>query len=168
MSNCILWAYNARQAKKYGKDITAVQQAILLVSDPLTHMEYQFSERYDRRSFSATIQDGDNGVRFKDIKYSHPERWVPLLLPMTNEQEDRGYVFAKSIEGAPYDLVGVASLASKWKIIRPHPDKYWCNEADGGVIKAAYEYGDEFQPDTMHPVSLWFEMYRRINGRLTP
>lgn len=168
MANCILWAYNAREAVRHGKRLTAVQRAILIISDPLTHTEFQFSGRHDELSFSSTIQDGDNGVRFKDIEYSHPERWVRLLLPMNNEREDRGWAYAKSIEGKPYDLIGVVSLASKVKLIKPHPDKYWCNEADGGVIKAAYGYGREFRPDTMHPVSLWFRMYQLINGRLTP
>ncbi len=167
MSNCILWAYDARNAERFGKSLTAVQRAILIVSDPLTHMEYQFSERYGKVSFSSTIQDGDKGVRFKDIRYSHPERWVPILLPMTNEQEDRGHVYAKSIEGKDYDLVGVASLASKWKIIKPHPDKYWCNEATGGVIQVAYGYGLEFRPDEMHPVDLFFVMYRLTHGIIT-
>ncbi len=168
MSNCILWAYNAREAVKHGKRLTAVQRAIMVVSDPLTHTELQFSERFSGLSFSSTIQGGDKGVRFKHIEYSHPERWVKMLLPMTNEQEDRGIEYANSIDGKPYDLIGVASLASKVKLIKPHPDKYWCNEADGGVIKAAYEYGDEFKPDQMHPVSLWFRMYQLIAGRLTP
>ncbi len=168
MADCILWAYNAREAKRHGKATTAIQRAILLISDPLTHTEFQFSARGDGMSFSSTIQDGDNGVRFKHIDYSHPERWVSLLLPMTNRQEDMGYEWAKTIEGSEYDLFGVMSLASEWKIIKPHPDKYWCNEADGGVIKAAYGYGDDFQPDQMHPVDLWFEMYQRLIGRRTP
>ncbi len=162
MADCIAWSYNARRAEESGKPITPVQHVILTRSDPLVHTELQFSERHGKISFSSTIQDGDKGCRFKDIKYSHPERWIKLILPMTDAEEDRAWRRAKVLDGAKYDLIGLASFGTKWDIIKPDPDKYWCNEVVGDVVSYAYEYGTDFVPHFYHPVSFFFEMYCRL------
>lgn len=164
MSDCIAWSYDARRAEVAGKKITAVQHVILNRSDPLVHTEFQFSERCGRISYSSTIQGGDKGCRFKPIKYSHLERWIKLILPMTDEQENRAMIKARELEGKEYDLIGLASFGTKWDIFKPDPDKYWCNEVVGELVKAAYEYGPEFVPHFYHPVSFFFEMFCRIEN----
>ena len=145
MSNCNLMSYNAKRAEQYGKPLTPINRLVFAVSDPLTHSEFKFSSRfssrYRYRSFSFTLQDDGVG-RFKDILYSHSERWDRLILPMTDEQEDRAYEKALELVGLPYDTIGVASL--KTGLIKQDPDKYWCSEAVGELIKAAYQWGDDF------------------------
>jgi hypothetical protein len=171
--NCILRSYNARQAYQYGKDITPVQRIIMARSDPLVHTEFEFSERQDGISFSSTMQDDVSGCRFKQISYSHPLRWTSIVLPMTDEQEDRAWERAIELEGKKYDLIGLAGFGSEWDIVKPHPDKYWCSEAVAELIKAAYEYDiprwptkpvDLFIPHRFHPNGLFFEMYRRLTS----
>ena len=164
MADCILRSYDARNAKKFGKKMTDVQKIIMIVSDPLAHTEFEFSERHDSVSHSATMQGDFNGARFLNIDFTeHPERWISLLLPMTDEQEDRGYNMAKVLDGMPYDTVGVTSLATSWNIIKPNPNALWCSEDVAEIIKEAYGYGDDFVPDTFSPLGLFFEMFRRMN-----
>ena len=161
--NCILRSYDARQAAREGKELTLTDRTIFTVSDPLVHSEFQFSERHDDYSFSATMRNDYNCVRVLQIDYTiHPKRWPSLILPMTDEQEDMAWAGGYEIIGLPYDTIGVASLGSPWEIIKPHPDKYWCSEAVAVAIKAAYGYGDDFKPDSFHPNSLYFEMLRRV------
>ena len=165
MSNCILRSYDARNAKKFGKDMTNVQKIIMIVSDPLAHTEFEFSHRYENISHSATMQGKYDGARFLDIDYTkHPERWISLVLPMTDEQEDRGYNMARVLDGMPYDTVGVTSLATNWNIVKPNPDALWCSEDVAEIIKEAYGYGDDFKPDTFSPLGLFFEMFRRVKS----
>ena len=159
MADCVLQCLNARRAVNFGKKLTAVDHIILRRSDPLVHTEFQFSGRGNYESFSATMQEG---CRFKRIAYSHPQRWTSLILPMTDEQEYRAWDKAIEIEGSPYDLVGLGSFGTSWNIIKPDPDKYWCSESDGELIKAAYQYGKDFIPHFYHPVGLFFEMYHRL------
>jgi hypothetical protein len=161
MSNCILWSYDARQAAKYGKPLTPEEWIILRVSDPLIHDEFQFSERYNKISFSSTLRDGAKGCRFKLIDYTiHPERWLPLILPMTDDEEDRAYIEAERIEGRPYDFIGLGSLSDLPITLPPAKNGYWCSESLGTVIKAAYQWGYSFRPDHYHPVSLYFATVR--------
>ncbi len=164
MANCILRSYDAKNALKHGKKMTNVQKIIMIVSNPLAHTEYQFSERHNNVSHSATMQGkGFDGSRFENIDYlKHPERWLDLVLPMTDKQEDRGFARAQEINGMPYDTVGVTSLATGWNIVKPNPDALWCSEDVAEIIKAAYGYGDDFQPDTFAPLGLFIEMHRRL------
>lgn len=164
MADCFLMSYNAKQAESYGKPLTAVNRLVMTVSDPLTHSEFRFSARNNNASHSATMQDKPNGCRTKLIQYSHPERWVPLILPMTDGQEDRAYSKAFQLCGCPYDFVGVASL--KTGLIKQDPDKYWCSECVGELIKAAYEWGDDFIPSTLTPNDLYFEVLHRLGKEL--
>lgn len=162
MDNCILRFKNVRRAVNNGYELTPTDHIILTQSDPLVHVEWQFSARHDKISFSATMAGDDNGCRFKQIAYSHPDWWTDLVLPMTVDQEDRAWEKALELDGRPYDLIGLASFGTKWDIIKPHDDKDWCNEACGKLVKAAYQYGDEFIPHFYHPVSFFFEMYHRV------
>jgi hypothetical protein len=161
--DCILQNYNARRAARYGKKLSETDRVTLLRSDPHTHTEFQFSPRYSGISFSATTADGSNCCRFKPIEYSHPERWDSLVLPMTDVQEGRARRRADEIEGKSYDLIGLLSHTSDLEIIKPHPDKYWCNEACGELIIAAYDWNrDDFRPDKFTPSGMLFEIIFRL------
>lgn len=163
MADCIYRSFNARRAQLHGYKITAVQAVILSCSDPLVHAEFQFSHRYRRESFSSTLMGGENGCRFKNLKYSHSERWDSIVLPMTDLQENLAHDEAIRIKDWKYDLIGVASLATRFKIIRPHPKKVWCNEACGMLVLAAYQWDDEyFQPDQQTPNETHLELAWRL------
>lgn len=157
--SCKLRFYNAIRADKFGKKLTIIDRAILLRSNPHTHCEFQFSGRYDSVSFSATMLDGSNCCRFKDIKYSHPERWDTLDLKLTAQQEDAARLKAFELEDKKYDLVGLLSFASELNLIKPDPNKYWCSEADAELIKAALCCQNDFVPDKFTPTGLFFEMF---------
>jgi hypothetical protein len=160
--NCRLRFYNAVRAEKFGKKLDAVDTLILRRSRPHVHCEFEFSERYGNISFSATLQDGSHGCRFKPIDYNeHPERWDTLWLPMTDEQEDRAYARARELDGKEYDLIGLLSFATALNLIKPDPDKYFCSEVDGELIVAAYGLTD-FRCDEYCPTPLFFEMFYRL------
>ena len=161
MNNCKIRFKNVRRAVNSGYKLTATDHITLVKSDPLVHVEWQFSARHNHKSFSATMAGDDNGCRFADIGYSHPLWWTTLILPMTDVQEDRAWAKAHELDGKDYDLIGLASFSTKWDIIKPDPDKYWCSEAVAELIKVGYGYGDEFVPHFYHPVGLFFEMYHR-------
>ncbi len=146
----------------FGYKMTPTDIVTLHRSDPLVHTEFQFSERYDRISQSSTMSGDDDGCRFKQIGYSHPEWWTNLILPMSDEQEDRAFLRGQELDGKKYDLIGLASFGTKWDLIKPHPDKLWCSEDNGELIKASYQWGDEFVPHFYHPVGLFFEIHYRI------
>ena len=145
-------SFNAYRAEFCGYELDPVDRLIMTVSKLHTHTELQFSERYKGLSFSATMKDGSKCARFKDIHYSHPERWDTILIPATEEQEHYMYQEAKRIEGWPYDLTGLLSFATPMPIIKPHPDKVWCTEADAMVLNKGCEWGfmchgpDQLQP----------------------
>ncbi len=164
MSNCIYWSYDAVAAKDGGKNFSVTDIAIMRRSARLIHTEFQFSHNYfEGGSFSSTLRVGDKGCRFKTIDYTkHPERWIKIVLPMTDEQESRAFARAQRLEGMPYDLIGLASFASSLNIIKPHPDKYWCTEAVLELCKAAYRW--DITPHLYHPLSGFFEVYGRLNG----
>lgn len=127
--------YNARRAKIFGKKLTASDIAILFRSDPHTHSEVQFSERYGNISFSSTLKDGAKGTRFKQIEYSHEdERWDTVEIAMTQEEEANAYAMAEALLGRGYDLFGLLGYATPLNIIRPSKTKLWCSEACARVI----------------------------------
>lgn len=164
MSNCYVMSYNGKQAEEHGKPLTNIDRLVMIVSDPLLHSEFLFSVRRNAISYSVTLRDdsGDQkGCRFKKIRYTHPERWNKLLLPMTDVQEDRAYKKAVELEGLPYDTIGVASL--KTGLIKENPDKYWCSEVVAELIKAAYEWGNDFIPSTLSPNDLYFRVLYELN-----
>jgi hypothetical protein len=150
-------SYCPELAQLHGKKPSKTDRLIGLRSD-LTHTEIQFTDRYGNISFSATMADDCRCARFKMIGYSHPERWLTVLVPVTAEQE--ALIFAKACEMADvdiledlftkeisyevdsggvcfygnnalkYDLQGVSlSFISKWRVWRPHDKWVWCTEA---------------------------------------
>lgn len=70
--------YNGRS-----ENAKLVHKGILLVSDPHTHVETKFS---DGMSWSSEF---GVGPRFKDITYSHPERWTEVKLPFITPEMER-------------------------------------------------------------------------------
>ena len=57
--------------------------AILQLSSPHTHVEMQFSSRFQNQSFSSQYKIGP---RFKNITYSHPLRWSTIPLSWIDSQ----------------------------------------------------------------------------------
>ena len=161
--DCYLMSFDVKAARKDGKKMTAVDLLIERFSR-LIHAEFRFSYRHNGISFSSTMAGDDNGTRFKQIEYSHPNRWVPLILPMTNKTEDRAWDKANEIVGKPYDFVGVSARATGLGLIKPAGGAYWCNKTCAELIKAAYGYGDDFVPDSGLPDDLFFDMLRRLHG----
>lgn len=166
MSDCIGQYWNAREAARHGFDLTKPQRLILRRSDPLVHKELQFSERYNSISFSSTLADGAKGCRFKQIQYSHPYRWVSQVVPMSDAEEDEVWYKALMLAGKLYDTWGLGGFATKLKIIKPHPDRYWCNEAtDTAILVAKGHWAirpNSLRPDERHPVDSYFACQRNI------
>ncbi len=166
MADCKLMFYDARAAKLDGKKMTFIDWLILLRSDPYIHVEFVFSvERYGGISNSATLRDGCKCVRFKDIDLAkHPKRWKGVVIPMTDEEEDRAWKEACEMAGLPgnwrshpksfmegricyydydaipYDIWGMPCHISKWNIWKPNPKKTWCSKAVARVLSKGKEY----------------------------
>lgn len=116
----------------------------------LTHSEFQFSSMFHNLSFSATIEDAFKGCRFKLIHYTHAW-WRTEEREITPEQETEIWNRAHSINGKKYDLVGLLSHATPWKIIVPHRDRYWCSENNAYIAKPVIYTGGktEITPDEL-------------------
>jgi hypothetical protein len=126
------------------------------------HTELQFSDRYDNISVSATSAEGANCVRFKDIGYTDLVKWDTVCIPATPSEEDLVYNAAKSIEGQPYNFLGLLSFATEMNIIHPAPNSWWCTEVGIWLIKHIPRYaGLPLIPDQTHPtkgdtICRWF------------
>jgi hypothetical protein len=160
MGICIIHSFNVQGDPDY--KITAVDRLIMQRSNPLVHTEWQFSQRYDQISFSATRADGSNCCRFSPIKYSSHLRWVSQYLALSDEAEDMAYNKAKALEGKPYDLVGLASFVSSLNIIKEDPDAYWCSEAVGELLKAAFDLV-WLKPAQYSPTTFYFMVHQLLN-----
>ena len=164
---CKIRSYNAVRAKMFGKKPTFVQGMILLRSQPHTHNEFEFSERFNNISFSATLQDDYDGARFKQIGYSHEaERWDTVIVPMTDAEEDLAMLEAKCLEGLEYDLLGQLCHVSKLKLWKPSRKKIWCTKAVGRLVYAGrpdfksflnkFNLIDELRPDQMDMMARYY------------
>jgi hypothetical protein len=111
-------------------------------------MEFQFSTRYGGISFSSTLRDGVKGCRFKMIKYSHPEYWDAVYVPVTVEQEDS--MMAKALEMADMP----EGFACFMKVgTQKGKDLYWkqsdCSYGDNHIkydlSGAAFSYWTKFK-----------------------
>ena len=81
-----LVTWNKKMILLHGDKLTKTQKAIGLRSNGL-HVEWRFSDRYGRISWSCTLADGCGCCRFKMINYSHPYRQSRVRVPVTAEQE---------------------------------------------------------------------------------
>ena len=167
MADCKIRSFNAVRAEIFGIKPTLPQRIILLRSQPHVHTEFQFSERYDNISFSATMMEGSNCARFKDIEYSQEkERWDTVIVPMTDGQEDIAYHEAVLLKDTPYDLIGQLAHVTKFKIWRPSKKKIWCTKAVGRLVYAArpdfklflnkFNLVDELRPDQMDMMARYY------------
>jgi len=89
-------------------------------------MEVELPDR--NLSFSSTNEDAVKGCRLKRIRYSHPW-WDTIEQEVNNFQLDEIWRNIHKINGKKYDLIGLLSYATSWKIILPARDRYWCSEA---------------------------------------
>ncbi len=171
MNYCKIRSYNAIRAAMFGKKLTMTQRIILLRSQPHTHTEFQFSEKYNFISFSATMAEGAKCARFKQIEYSHEaERWDTVIVPMTTKWQERNiHSEAMKLEGTPYDLVGQLSHISKLRIWKPSKKKIWCTKAVAELIYAAkpsffdflqkFKLTNELRPDQLDFMARYYFEY---------
>lgn len=177
---------NARKAVNYSYKLTAIDRIILMRSDPLIHTEFQFSERYAKISHSATLAQDTGCCRFRLNPYKNHQWWEDMVLPMTDDQEDRAWAEACELSdlsvnwltlsirsvlkngeiffgknAKKYDTFGLGSFGTSWNIIKPHPDKWWCSEDFMELVKAAYEWKN-LVPHFYTPTGAFFEMYDRL------
>jgi hypothetical protein len=170
MSDCILRYYDAHAARVDGKELTITDKGILVVSDPLVHVEFQFSARYGSGiSFSFTMRGELWGGRHMNIHYTHPERWVNQVVPMTNEQEDRAWRASKYLAGNPYNILGALNLAHKrqehYEPQNTEETGMWCSQGCGELVRVGLDLSsDGFKTWTMTPTDLFFATRRVLGG----
>lgn len=135
---------------------TATDKAIRLISKK-THVEGKIP---GRGSFSSTSRSdlgskkGKNGVRYKDISYSHPERWKTYILWATFEELTRIRLRCDCLVGLKlgYDFKGamgtiLSGIEDAWK--------YFCSEVvyDGIIIEWLPEHLNyKLHPDKLEEV----------------
>ena len=91
-----------------------------------THVEALFENGW---SWSSTQKWGaENGVRFAEIKYSHPERWVDVVLLVTDEEYDAIEMRCELLAsmGIKYDMRGAIGCAITG---RDDVTAFFCSEA---------------------------------------
>lgn len=117
----------------------------------LTHSELELSATYNHLSFSSTIEDAFKGCRFKLIRYRN-DWWRTIVREITAEQEEEIWYRANQINGKKYDLIGLLSKATPWKIIVPHRERYWCSESNAWIAKPVIYKGGktEITPDELY------------------
>jgi hypothetical protein len=107
---------------------SAAEQAIKVVSPNRIHVEAKFP---DGRSFSSTsakeAPGNKNGVRFKNINYSHIERWTTYVLWVTKQELEEILFDCECLValGLGYDFRGAAGCAVTGG---QDPWKYFCSE----------------------------------------
>ena len=142
--------FDYKRSLELGRGKRVAGELIKYRSD-LTHSEFQFSSTYNLLSFSSTIEDAFKGCRFKLIRYRN-DWWKTVERVITVAQERDIWCNAHNINGKKYDLVGLLSHATPWKIIRGHPDKFWCSENNAFITKPHIYTGDETEvtPDGLY------------------
>jgi hypothetical protein len=103
------------------------------------HSELRFS---DGMSFSSR----NNGVGFKKIHYSHPERWDFIDLNVSKRDEDAIRQHALLHCGERYDWTGI--YLDQFLGTKIHTeDKWWCSEIIAHVLNIYPEMTD---PTELH------------------
>jgi len=160
MAECKLKYFDPKAAKvTYGRPYTWLDILIMLRSK-LVHVEWVFSGRYGYISWSATTRDGCWCCRFKQIGYSHPLSWRTVIVPMTDEEEDRAWDEACRMADMPinwraitemredgiyyspnaikYDILGQGChISLTLKFWKPTEGKTWCSKACNRLIYTA-------------------------------
>ncbi len=90
--------------------------------------------------------------------------WITIEREITELEERTIWSREHSINGKKYDLIGLLSHATPWKIIVPHRDRYWCSEADACVTKPAIYTGEstEITPDELFA---WLMAHPQTKGQ---
>ena len=98
----------------------------------LVHGELVFGPEFNNVSFSS---DPTEGVRFKQIKYSHPERWVFVDWQFTHPVWGGKYVTeadiyrkCQTMVGKKYDWLGIISQGIGVDDLE-NPNEYFCTES---------------------------------------
>lgn len=94
-----------------------------------------------------------NQVRWKQIGFSHPDRWTGIRFPTTSIEDRAIMRRCESIEGAAYDYVGAVLLPFRGP---HHPDKWWCSEADSHVLG--------WKPSNVSPTALYLRGLERYGN----
>ena len=123
----------------YGFFIT-LKNIITLQFNSICHVELVFSENYGNISFSSVEGEGS---RFKEILYSHPERWIFLEWDISNSEfkqyknEQELYDFCRKLEGRPYDWEGIVGQATIPTI--QNPILFFCSEIIARIMRVEPE-----------------------------
>lgn len=117
--------YEIKLAYYRGKNI--ISKTIQLFTGKYNHVEMVFpSEVYTLNCFSSSGYDG--GVRYKRIKFSHPERWYFQSLgnfELSKIGELRSY--CDKYIGKKYATLDVIRRFGLGKKVND-PNKFWCSE----------------------------------------
>jgi len=137
--------YNGR-----AKGAKFVHKAILTVSDPYTHVELVFS---DGVSFSSELRIGP---RFKQIGYSHPDRWRRVDLPFCGAADEARVRYRADLLATlcqrglvKYDTAGAILCAATG---HDNPWNFFCSEVVYEVL--APEIAVPVLNHKMHPQRL--------------
>ena len=143
-----------------------------------THTELQYTDRYGGISSSATMRNGADHFRLRDINYTeHPERWHTIHIPVTADQEQK--IFEMSCHMADqnpnsvYDAITHGYLEGDWygrdalkydkigvvacnilpmRIIRSRDKYVWCTEGCAMALQAAFpDLLGKYKPDDLTP-----------------
>lgn len=95
----------------------------------------------ETNSYSSRGTDDPTGVHFKDIKYSHLERWAFVEVKWVRNYEDilAAYKTAKTYVGCKYAYSNVLNTFGffRTKTDRKGQADWWCSEIDAYVISMA-------------------------------
>ena len=122
-----------------------IHKVTLAGSNPYVHSEMKFP---DGLSFSAEI---GIGARFKDIHYSHPERWHEDIIYLLDPAIERIRIRAELMVamGLKYDFAG--AISSPFTGYQ-NPGKVFCSESIGYCL--APDLIDYSELKNFHPVKL--------------
>ena len=168
--NCYLRTFQYKRSRKNGNEFSFISILITLRSRG-THSEFQFSERYNGISFSATLADKARCCRMKNIQYLHGDKyWDCDVITLTDAEEDllfveackmsdvgvdeaKTFAFSKNIseifcgdKAIQYDTLGVTiSHIVRARVWKPDDLKVWCCEAVALLIVSIkrYDFIDE-------------------------
>jgi len=108
----------------------------------------RYNTKYENMNcFSSRGMDEPSGVNFKQIEFSHPDRWVIVPDEELNASGIQvAFEIACGLIGQGYDYRGVVSWFSPVGLRRVSDTKMWCSEA---CAKAG-----GFQPTLVSPNQL--------------
>jgi uncharacterized protein YycO len=126
-----------------------------------SHAEVVFA---DGRSWSSSFQDG--GVRFKDISYSHPERWNDITFVISDNVNAKLLEFCEANVGKKYDWLGVLAFIIP---VKQSHNRLFCSEA---IVKAFQHVNllgglraSKTSPSELYNYICWFYSEKNIRDR---